>query len=61
MANEVGSGEDPTVLCAWCSKLLQLGRGPVSHGICKPCHLEYFPDIPFQGSEAAQAAAVARG
>lgn len=61
MAIETGVGEGPTVLCGWCSKLLQLGRGPVSHGICKPCHEEYFPGVPFQGDEAVRAQGAARG
>lgn len=61
MAIEGDQGEDLTVICAWCSKLLHLGKGPVSHGICKACHKENFPDAPYEGVEACQAQAVARG
>ncbi len=59
---EIGSGgsDGPMVICAWCSKLLELGRGPVSHGICPPCQEEYFPGV--SGVSAAlPAKAVARG
>ena len=33
MANE----SDVRVECAWCNRILQAGRGPVSHGLCEDC------------------------
>jgi hypothetical protein len=33
------------VICGWCSRLLELGRGAISHGICEPCREQYFPGV----------------
>ncbi|MEO6398748.1 MAG: hypothetical protein ABIP13_09810 [Tepidiformaceae bacterium] len=27
----------PTVVCAWCDRLLTAGGAAISHGICRPC------------------------
>jgi hypothetical protein len=27
----------PTVVCAWCTRVLSEGTQDVSHGICSPC------------------------
>ncbi|MEO6042986.1 MAG: hypothetical protein ABIQ47_03580 [Tepidiformaceae bacterium] len=27
----------PTVVCAWCDRLLTAGGVAISHGICRPC------------------------
>lgn len=42
----VAGDEDFTLICAWCSFMSHLGRGPVSHNICKPCRIEFFPEVP---------------
>lgn len=34
------------VECSWCGKLMQSGRGPVSHGICVECSAEHFGVFP---------------
>jgi len=33
------------VVCAWCDALVAEGTGAISHGICGPCFLRYFPEI----------------
>lgn len=38
--------EDFTRICAWCGFMSHLGRGPVSHEICKICRIEFFPEVP---------------
>ena len=45
-AAPVTSGEDFTVICAWCGFMSHLGRGPVSHDICKICRVDFFPEVP---------------
>jgi hypothetical protein len=32
------------VVCSWCRKTLRPGVKPVTHGICKTCAAEHFPD-----------------
>ncbi|MCC7365705.1 MAG: hypothetical protein IT303_15180 [Dehalococcoidia bacterium] len=27
----------PTVICAWCDRVLVTGSSQVSHGVCEPC------------------------
>lgn len=27
----------PTVVCAWCTSILERGSDDISHGICLPC------------------------
>jgi hypothetical protein len=27
----------PTVICAWCDRLLTVGGAAISHGICESC------------------------
>lgn len=47
------------VICAWCGKDMGTNRGsytmemrdgklvrPISHGICEPCQVKYFPKQP---------------
>jgi len=51
---------DLMVLCGWCNKLLRMGRGPVSHGICTACANEHFPGIPIPVIEPDGSEAVAR-
>ena len=30
--------------CGWCGRVLELGEGPTSHGICPSCRAEHFGD-----------------
>jgi hypothetical protein len=36
--------EQPRVICGWCHAEMQAGTGPVSHGICKPCAVQFRND-----------------
>lgn len=38
--------DDLLIMCSWCGFMMRFGRGPTSHGICKPCKLDFFPDVP---------------
>jgi len=40
------TSEDFTTICAWCGFMSHLGRGPVSHDICKICRVDFFPEVP---------------
>jgi hypothetical protein len=31
----------PRVICGWCHTEMSAGTGPVSHGICKPCAVQF--------------------
>lgn len=41
-----GTDEDFTIVCSWCGWMQHFGRGPVSHNICNPCRIEFFPEVP---------------
>ena len=43
-----GGVEDFTIICSWCGFMSHLGRGPVSHNICKICRIEFFPEVPIE-------------
>ncbi len=34
----------PHRVCGWCGRVLELGEGVVSHGICPRCRAEHFGD-----------------
>ncbi len=34
----------PTVVCAWCNRMLVAGTPQVSHGICPRCVQTHMPD-----------------
>lgn len=38
--------ESVTVVCAWCSVLVSGGDGPVSHGICVDCAMNFLKTLP---------------
>lgn len=44
-----------TVLCAWCGKVLRLGGGVVSHGICDHCSWQVEREI-IEGGRGARKA-----
>ena len=45
-AAPVASVEDrPLEICSWCGLMIRWGRGPVSHAICNPCKIEFFPEV----------------
>jgi len=31
------AAETSKVICAWCGKVIRIGKEPASHGICKEC------------------------
>jgi hypothetical protein len=35
----------PTVVCAWCDRLLSRGTQMVSHGICRRCVRTHMPEV----------------
>lgn len=49
--NSSPSQEQLLVVCAWCEALLQKGRPPASHGICRPCKDRHYPEIPVDAPE----------
>ncbi len=36
------SRNQPTVICAWCTRVLSEGSGDVTHGICPACSQDVF-------------------
>ena len=35
----------PTVVCAWCQRMLSRGSTMVSHGICRTCLQTHMPEV----------------
>jgi len=47
----------PTVVCAWCDRLLRRGLPSVSHGICPDCADAFVRSFPAPRPSSALAAA----
>ena len=40
--------EPLTVVCAWCSTVVQRGGERTSHGICGPCAMDFLARLPHE-------------
>lgn len=46
----------PTVVCAWCDRLLREGGHGVSHGMCEPCAEKFARSFPMPRRARAEPA-----
>jgi hypothetical protein len=39
---ELDAGDEPTLVCAWCGRLIAAGSEEISHGLCADCAAKVF-------------------